>query len=259
MSRMVINLARALLPPSRKAWGEAMAAEFAHLSTGQNGFAWGCLGASVKENVMTGEGLARIGFGLVLVFSIWLTAFWTQSSLKMLASAEYNSNGKLFWLVAIQSVVLIPIICGMAAFKATKMPTNRLHLAKIGYKATCACLWVSAFLQLALCVVSVAFILEAKAEFEQIETSLNIGFVTGVLFLGVAYFARKGPHAMRNAAGIAVLLSLSFAGIVAISQIGKSEIVGHNLVPTALSMAILMCLTAFAGGLFTWMERPAQL
>jgi hypothetical protein len=113
-------------------------------------------------------------------------------------------------------------------------------------------------LQLALCIVSVAFILEAKAKYQQIETSLNIGFVTGVLFLGVAYFARKGPRVMGKVSALAALLSFSFAGIVKISQLGQSEIIGHNLVPTALGMAFLMCLTAIAGALFTWMERPAQ-
>jgi hypothetical protein len=129
MSRLVMKLALALLPPSRRAWGKAMLGEFECLPEGQSGFAFGCLGASLRENVMTGEGWARMGFGTVLVLSGWLTLFWTQSSLKMLASADYNSNGKLFWLVAIQSVVLIPIIFGIAAFKAAKMPINRLHLA----------------------------------------------------------------------------------------------------------------------------------
>jgi heme/copper-type cytochrome/quinol oxidase subunit 3 len=258
MNHLIMKLALALLPPSRRAWGEAMMGEFAALPERQTDFALGCLGASLKETIMTGEGLARIGFGLVVAASIWLTAFWTQSSLQQLAAAEYNLNGTLFWLFDIQSVILFPIILGIAAFKAAKIPTNRLHLARTGFSATSACLWVSAFLQAASCVVSIAFIMEAKENNEPVETSLSIGFVTGVIFLCVAFYARQGPRMMRNAAATAALLSLSFAAIVAIQQIGLTEIVGHNLVPTALIMTVLLSLTACAGALFTWMGRPAH-
>jgi hypothetical protein len=39
MNRLIMKLALALLPPSRRVWGEAMMGEFAGLPKGQNGFA----------------------------------------------------------------------------------------------------------------------------------------------------------------------------------------------------------------------------
>jgi hypothetical protein len=258
MNRLIMRLALALLPPSRSAWGEAMMGEFECLPEGQTDFAFGCLGASLKETIMTGEGLARIAFGLVVAASICLTVFWTRSSLQQFAAADYDFNATLFWLFAIQSVILFPIIFCIAAFKAAEKPTNRLYLAKVGYTATCACLWVSAFLQIASCMVSVALIMEANAKSEPIETGLSIGFVTGLVFLSAAFYARLGPRMMRNAEALGAVLSLSFAAIVAIQQIGLTEIVGHNLVPTALIMTVLLSLTACAGALFTWMGRPAR-
>jgi hypothetical protein len=107
--------------------------------------------------------------------------------------------------------------------------------------------------------VSIAFIIEARSKSEQIETSLNISFVMGVIFFFVAYSAMRGPWSMRNAGAIAAILSLLFAGVVAIQQIGQSEVIGHNLVPTALIMAFLMTLTAMAGAILMWLERPAKM
>jgi hypothetical protein len=73
MSRLALHIAIALLPPSRRAWGEAMKAEYAHMEEGQNVFAWGCLKSSLTENVATGEGWARLFLmGLLLVASSWL-------------------------------------------------------------------------------------------------------------------------------------------------------------------------------------------
>jgi hypothetical protein len=66
MTRLLITLASALLPPSRREWGQAMKAEYDALPEGRGTFAWGCLGASLKENVTTGEGWARLGLGVAL-------------------------------------------------------------------------------------------------------------------------------------------------------------------------------------------------
>jgi hypothetical protein len=175
------------------------------------------------------------------------------------AAAHYNFIGTFFWVAGILSFNLFPAIFGFAAFQAAKMPTSRFHLAKIGYKSICACLWVIIGMQVALCLANIAVIIEANSKSEQIETSLNISFVMGVTFFFVAYFALQGPRSMRNAGAIASILSFVFAALVAVQQIGQSEVVGHNLVLTALIMAVLMTLTAIAGAILMWMQRPAKV
>jgi hypothetical protein len=250
MSRLIMKLALALLPPSRCAWGRAMELEFAHLEVGQTAFAWGCLGASLKENVTTIAGLARLGFGIALIFSLWMAAFWVQVMVELLASAQRGANAKAFYAISVGGFSLYPVALSIAA--------DRHRLAEIGHKATCACLVIAAILDLALCVCSVLFIIEANSTSEPIETSLNIGLARGTVFLIVAWCAYKGPRLMRNVGAITSLLLLVYSGVLAIQQADQPEIMGHNLLPTALSMVALMSFPAALGALFLWMQRPIQ-
>lgn len=258
MSRLIMKLALALLPPSRCAWGRAMEMEFAHLEVGQTAFALGCLGVSLKENLTTIAGLARLGFGIALIFSLWMAAFWIQAMVDVLASAEGGANAKAFDLKSVGGVSLYPVALSIAAFMAAKSPTDRHRLAEIGHKATCACLVIAGMLDLALCVPMILSIIEANSTSEPIETSLNIGLARGTVFLIVAWCAYKGPRLMRNLGAITSLLLLVYSGVLAIQQADQPEIMGHNLLPTALSMVALMSFPAALGALFLWMQRPIQ-
>jgi hypothetical protein len=87
MSALILKLALVLLPPSRRTWGQAMKAEFACLPQGQTSFALGCLGASLKENVTTGEGWARIGF-LAMLLVLVQNLQEQASTIAMMATSD---------------------------------------------------------------------------------------------------------------------------------------------------------------------------
>jgi hypothetical protein len=257
MSRLIMKLAQALLPPSRKAWGEAMVSEFAHLSDGQSGFALGCLGVSLRENVMTWEGWARLGFGLVLVLSLWLTAVWTWFLLNLVDPTE-SIGPKLLGNLTYLGFGFFPLALGLAALRAMRQPTDRFHLAQIGHSTVTRFLVIFGALQSILSVLAIISIFEFRARGETIETGFLIGLAMGTTLLSVSWYARKSARMMRNAGSFALLLSVACVGLAAIQNAVQPEVSGHNYLYTARFMAIFMFLTATAGALFTWMERPAQ-
>jgi hypothetical protein len=57
------------MPPNRRAWGIAMEAEYEYLDAGQDAFAFGCLGASLKENVSTLQGWVRLALITIVCFN----------------------------------------------------------------------------------------------------------------------------------------------------------------------------------------------
>lgn len=259
MSRLVMKLAIALLPPSRRVWGEAMAAEFAHLRDGRSGFALGCLGASLRENVMTGEGVARIGFGLTAIFFAIVTALWTQQIFKVLSDYDFVKEPQLIQELVLEGFNLFPIVFGIAAFKAISAPTNRLNLANIGFKTTLACLWVAGALQ-AFMTAALVFLLSKldAVHHQMLFNSIEYAVYGGVLFLSVAWFSRHHARAMRKAGFIATLTLLGFAVLISIQNAAHPEVLLKGVLPTTLFFALLMALTTTAGALFMWMQRPLQ-
>ena len=258
MSHLVMKLAIALLPPSRKAWGKAMKAELAHMSDGQSGFAFGCLGASVRENVTTREGLARIGFAVVLILSLWLTAFWINSAFITFADRSQKIGPTLLWERAVQGFSLIPLVVGFAAYQAMREPTNRYHLAQVGHKAAMACLIFFGVLHMIMNALTAVIILEFKEKGQTIKTSLFIGLAFGIVFLSVAWFARRSALLMRNAGTIALFLSLACVGLSAVQNATQPEVSGHNYAFSAMWLAFFMLLTALGGALFMWMQRSSN-
>ena len=258
MSHLVMKLAIALLPPSRKAWGKAMAAEFAHMSDGQSGFAFGCFRASVRENVTTSEGLARIGFAMVLILSLWLTAFWISNAFITFADRSQKIGPTLLWELAVQGFTLIPLVFGFAAYQAMRQPTNKHHLAQVGHKAATACLIFFGVLHMIMNALTAVIILEFKEKGQTIETSLFIGLAFGIVFLSVAWSGRRSALLMRNAGTIALLLSLACAGLSAVQNAAQPEASGHNYAFSAIWMSFFMLLTAIGGALFMWMQRPSS-
>ncbi len=70
MNRFLIDLARRILPPHRREWGDAMQAELATISDRREatGFALGCLWAALSERITAMKmivAVGRLGVGLV--------------------------------------------------------------------------------------------------------------------------------------------------------------------------------------------------
>ena len=258
MSRLALKLAIALLPPSRRAWGEAMRGEYEHLRENQSAFALGCLGSSLKENVATGEGWARIGFGLVLLFSFWLAGFWTYWTFSALFEISSQFSLKFFWTLATIGFVCYPIVLGLAAQKALKAPLDRFQLAEIGYRMTFRCLLIAGGMQALLSVISLVSIMVAKARHEQLETSLSVGLVSAIFLLSVAWFARHNARMTRNAAAVALLLCAAFYGLIQVLMPSLTDNSGHDWGLTTIVIGFLMLLTMIASALFVWMQRPAR-
>jgi hypothetical protein len=258
MSRLALTLAITLLPPSRRAWGDAMRYEYVHSSADQSAFAWGCLGAALKVNVTTGEGWARIGFGAVLLLSFWLGAYLTYWTINAIFNDTSKSSLTIAWTFASLGFVLFPIVFGLAALKAIQAPLDRFHLAKAGYTMTFRCLLIMGSLQALLTALSLVSIVIAKTRHEQLETSVLIGLVSAILLLCVAWFARHSVDLMRNAAAFALLLCISFFAGITVLMPRLTDSIGHDWGFTALVLAFLMLMTTIAGALFKWMQRPAQ-
>lgn len=258
MSRLALKLAIALLPPKRRVWGEAMRGEYEHLRDNQIAFALGCLGSSLKENVTTGEGWARIGFGLVLLFSFWLAGYWTYWTLSALLESSSQFSLRFFWTLATMGFVCYPIVLGLAARKALKAPLDRFQLAEIGYRMTFRCLLITGGIQALLSVLSIVSIVVANAKYEQLETSLSVGLVCAICFLSVAWFARHNARMMRNAAALALLLCAAFYGLIQVLMPSLKDNSGHDWGFTTIVIGFLMLLTMIASALFVWMQRPAR-
>lgn len=258
MSRLALKLAIALLPPGRRAWGEAMRGEYEHLSENQSAFAFGCLESSLKENVTTGDGWARIGFGLVLLISLWLAGYWTYWTLSELFEISSQFSLKFFWTLATMGFVCYPIVLGMAAQKALKAPLDRFQLAEIGYRMTFQCLIIAGGMQALLSVISLVSIMVAKARHEQLETSLSVGLVSAIFLLSVAWFARHNARMTRNAAALALLLCATFYGLIQVLMPSLTDNSGHDWRFTIIVIGLLMLLTMIASALFVWMQRPAR-
>lgn len=259
MSRLIMKLALALLPPSRKEWGKAMVGEFASLLDGQSAFAFGCLGASLRENVTTGEGWARIVFGTVLVLSGWLTLLWSSSVIHLLKTAENLSDARLVQALTLEGFGLFPLVLCLAALRAMKAPMDRFHLARTGHNTTFACLLIAGILQIFLCAGSVYLFVTMDPQAHRIIlNTLAFGVFGSMAFLSVAWFARKSAEAMRKTGLIAVAVLLGFAVLVSAQNSSHPGIIVAGVLPTTLFIAFLMFLTAIAGQLFMWMERPTH-
>lgn len=256
MNDLIMRLAIALLPPSRKAWGEAMLTEYALLEDGQNGFAFGCLWASLKENVTTGEGWARVGFLIPLFFSV-LLAKSLFLSLLMVHTADAGAEdtrfiGALMLLVA----CLTPIVMAEACVRAMAAPTDRLHLAKTGFKVVSRLVFVFSAFFYAATVGGLMMLLMTKP-------TANIGWVysaSGAFFGGVYYLlgqlAQTNAKSMRKAGLIGLALFLVPLGILFATS---NTALALNLLPVGIMLSLLHIALAAAGSLFFWMQRPEKV
>jgi hypothetical protein len=117
MNRLIMKLALALLPPCRRAWGQAMMGEFESLPSGQIGFAIGCLRTSVRENLLTIQGWVRFGFFAIAVLAV-KTIFEVIQHAVFWAKAEQISDLARFNYIVDQiGVILISGVTLCLVFK----------------------------------------------------------------------------------------------------------------------------------------------
>jgi hypothetical protein len=128
MSRLALNLAIAFLPPSRRAWGEAMAAEYAHLDGGQDAFALVCLGVSVRENFLTIQGWARFGFFAIAVIAVKTILEFTQHAVFWAKADQISNLARLNYIADQIGVILIS---GMTLFLIVKIVSKVISIEMV--------------------------------------------------------------------------------------------------------------------------------
>jgi hypothetical protein len=256
MSCHLITLATFLLPPSRRAWGQAMKAEYDALPAGQSTFAWGCFGASLRENVTTGEGWARLGFGVVLILAGLLVL---SSVLGIIHQFERPFNrpvAQIIMLSAIVGFTFLPLLLGRAALEAMDSPLDRFRLAKIGLKTAPAMILIFGSLSLwwlfgHAIALSSGFL---PAWFPYPTMILINCAVCSVAMFCIGHFSKFGAGAMMYS-GLtgATITTLSCAITYSVDM----QKFGFYLGATG-QYIVVMLLFALSGAILMWMERPAK-
>jgi hypothetical protein len=140
MSNIILNLAIALMPPNRRAWGIAMKAEYEYLGAGQDAFAFGCLGASLKENVSTLQGWVRLAL-ITIVCSALLDICVQLDAVKSIALFDVANLPSREILVfktgsigaALQSMAFYVYIAALFITASTKTATLK-SISDLGVK-----------------------------------------------------------------------------------------------------------------------------
>jgi hypothetical protein len=257
MNRLFITLAAALLPPSRRAWGQAMKAEYAALSDGQSAFALGCLGASLRENVTTGEGWARMGFGLVLAMAVLLGSMCVGGLATIVLYPTKHLFLTLTSLLTTLGFLAIIILIARATLSAMEAPTNRYHLAEIGSKTAP---WLLVIVGLATAVAfssltyAHAVLMPQWLGIDAVNFSLFNTAICSIVLLAVGFVSRKSAQAMFN-------FGLIGAAIITVSSLWTNDLglaMLDGYYEAALQHALLLLLFALAGAILMWMERPTK-
>jgi hypothetical protein len=212
MSRHLITLATALLPPSRRAWGHAMKAEYDALLAGHSAFALGCLGASLRENVTTGEGWARMGLGVTLALLVPVLAHqfdWLGSIIGYNKVAEWpHVLTQIGWFFGpiwnIGNTLFAMILIGMACRKTLDLEA----VGKLGASLFALNLVTHCGDIVTTKIVHVAFDLSKNAPIDW-SKALTEGPIV-LIALCVAAYGWRGPKPLAIASLCATILITAF-------------------------------------------------
>jgi hypothetical protein len=257
LSRHLITLATALLPPSRRAWGQAMKAEYDALPAGQSAFALGCLGASLRENVTTGEGWARMGFGVVLVLAGLLTLSFLEGLVGLIAEPRRRMVMQVASILMILGLMLKMAMIGCAALEAMAAPINRHYLAKIGLKTAPRLLFILGLVSVVSLIAQAyvhTFVLPVWLGPERAKVFLIDGGVACIVVLAVAFLSRISAKMMLVSA-LAGACTLGVSGVI-VYYLDRGKLEG--IFVASDQYAILLLLFALSGAILMWMERPAR-
>jgi hypothetical protein len=199
MNRLIMKLALALLPPSRGAWGEAMMGEFAALPDGQSGFALGCLGASVRENVTALDGVARLEFFFMQAIGLTLGVLWILGLVEI--SDELRST---------EGSGIAKTVEWISALKALKDPTDHVYVNDVVTKmAACLVMVLGLHIWLTFLVRKLACYLALSCESIGGVTAFGAYLGPCILALGVWVHLSKKKKLKAPAFRSGILLSIS--------------------------------------------------
>jgi hypothetical protein len=210
MNRLIMKLALALLPPSRGAWGEAMMGEFAALPDGQSGFALGCLGASVRENVTALDGVARLEFFFMQAIGLTLGVLWILGLVEISDELRSTEGSGIAKTVEWIPMGLIPVIVWISALKALKDPTDHVYVNDVVTKmAACLVMVLGLHIWLTFLVRKLACYLALSCESIGGVTAFGAYLGPCILALGVWVHLSKKKKLKAPAFRSGILLSIS--------------------------------------------------
>jgi hypothetical protein len=257
MSRLLITLATFLLPPSRRAWVQAMQAEYDALPEEQGAFALGCLGASLRENVTTGEGWARMGFGVILSVTLLWMAGGVWGLVDLIIEPRKRFIVQVWSVLLVSTFVFTLALIARASVKAMAAPTNRFHLAEIGLGTApklLLALGVVATISVATQAYFHAFVLPVWLDLERAKFFLIDGFVTCAVVLVVGFLSQKGARIMLLS-GLVGAFVVTVSGVIAYG-LDRGKLKGVFVASD--QFVVLLLLFAVSGAILMWMERPAK-
>lgn len=256
-SAALMSLAIWLLPPNRKAWGEAMRGEFETLAFGERlSFGLGCLGTSFKENVASKEGLARLGLFLILAFAAVLGGLWLWSWTLVFGATNALELGNVLKMPWMLVLGLAPVSIGFAAIRAAKAPTDRHHLAREGVKMISNLALVVGGSQIVgtICVVLTCYVTPRCAAVDYSAYTLGL-YGAGLVLISI--ISKRSARALRNAAFIGLVLVSAAIAFLSWGSIGVSLSLSA-FITLALVPTIPLLMMTLGGALLIWMQRPAS-
>jgi hypothetical protein len=255
MSRLLMKLAVALLPPNRKEWGEAMMGEFESAPTAKKQFAIGCLHASLIENFTNVFGLARLGFLVLQAIAIGIMGLWAAGLVVFINDLPPIEDGGAVKIIIWLSIGLLPLHLVFSAHKAACFPTNRFHLAEVGSKMVAnfaVILGVFFALQFLTAHVSCYFMPRCA----EVGVINNFALFLGGFFLVTGVLSRRDAKSMRKTAAIGFCIMCIFCGpFLAISLLNPQF---ANIWVPFVAVILPLLLMAVAAAIFIWMQRPAS-
>jgi hypothetical protein len=212
-----VKLALALLPPSRRVWGDAMMGEFAALQEGQSGFALGCLGASFRENFLTIQGWARLGFFAIAVIAI-KTIFKSTQYAVFWANAEQISNLARFNYILDQVGVIL--ISGVTLFLVFKIVPKVISIALlIDFGVKLVVFHIAGLVCFALfTMVNVLSCTSADDRLPVLQDFWTCAPII-VIFMLVGIYGWRGARQLHKGALVA-LIAITILGIFGFTSIG---------------------------------------
>jgi hypothetical protein len=215
------------------------------------------MGASLRENVTTGEGWAQMGFGVVLVLAGLLTLSCLEGLSGLITEPRRRVVLQVTSILMILGLMLKMAMIGCAALEAMAAPINRHYLAKIGLKTAPRLLFILGLVSVVSVIAQAyvhAFVLPEWLGPERAKFFLIDSGVACIAVLAVAFLSRKGAK-MMLVSGVVGACTLGASGVIAY-YLDRGRLEGVFVASD--QYAIVLLLFALSGAILMWMERPAR-
>lgn len=239
LSLIMIKLARAIMPPERHDWANAIEAEYPHIAENRASFAAGCLWSAIMANLVNITRMTQLSLGLLAILLLGLagnTIWFTVSYLP-----NYGSNPlaqQLAFVLSHLSEVALALIGAGGAVLAYRAAHNRALAATICAKTIS--IVTLGFASIFVMIVVNALLQPAGAK----STGLALEMTT----LCIAPFAIAGWAGLGGPQRLAQAGMVGFCGLglwhVALTGIGQSDKLWEGFGVFGL---VLMALIAVSG------------